>query len=107
MAADRADDMLETEPLAMRVVLLSAGELPEANREHLHQAALNPAVECRVPLHARNDHQGVGRRRGGIHEHLDAIAGAAERDDVAAADDRAAHQALSDPETRKHVRLSL
>src|SRR5215831_484163 len=104
--AYRTDNMLETEPMTMRVVLLSAGKLSQTDREHLHQPALDPAVERRVPLDARHDHHGVSRKRGGIDEHLDLIAGAAERDDVAAGDDRAACRVLSDPESRDYVRLT-
>ena len=72
-AAGHADDMFEAEPLRVRVVLLRAGKLAEPDGHHFHQAAFDAAIEVGVPLHARHDHCGVGRMRGGVHEHFDPI----------------------------------
>ena len=83
--------MLEAEPLRVRVVLLRAGKLSQADGHHLHEAAFDPAVERRVPLDARDDHHRVCTVRRGIHEHVDPIVRLAERYDVGATDDGAAH----------------
>jgi hypothetical protein len=105
-AACRPDDVFEAEPLRVRVILLRSGELAQADRHHLHEAAFEPAVEGRMPLHASDDHHRVGGVRGGIHEDLDSIVRRAERDDAETTDDGTAHRLLGNPEMREDVRLS-
>ena len=106
-AAHRADDVLEAEPLSVRVVLLRARKLPQADGHHLHEAAFDSAGERRMPLHARHDHHGVGRMRFRIHEDLDPIVGRAKRYDVGATDDGAAHGLFGNPKMSEDFRLSL
>jgi hypothetical protein len=92
MPACRPNHVLEAEPPRVRVILLRAGEFPEADRHHLHQAAFELAAERRVPFHATNDHHGVGCMRRGVHEHFDAIARLPKRDHFETTDDGAAHR---------------
>jgi hypothetical protein len=91
----------------MLMVFLSAGKLPEADGGHLHQTALDAPVERRVPLDAPYHHHGIGGVRRGVHEHFDPVVRCSERDDVGAADDRAVHRPLGDPEMGEDVDLAL
>ena len=78
LTADRADHVLEAEPLAVGVIPPGARELAETDRHHLDQPALDAAGEVGVPLHPADEHRAIGRVRGLVEEHLDPVIGRAE-----------------------------
>jgi hypothetical protein len=64
-AACRADDVLEAKALSVRVVLLlRTCKLSQTDGHHLHEAALDPPIEARMPFHPPDDHYCIGRVRG-------------------------------------------
>ena len=107
LPSDGADDVFEAELVGVGVIALRAGELAEADRHHLEQAAFDLAGEIGVPLDAADEHDAVGFVGVPIHEGFDAVGGLAERDHFQLADHRAAHGGLGDAVVGEHVGLTL
>src|SRR5262249_35235762 len=89
------------------MVSLRAGELPEPNRHHLEQPALDPAREIGVPLHSANQHHAVRFISHAVHERFDPVGCLAERDYFELTYNRATHLGFRNAVVSQHLSLSL
>ena len=87
------------------VVVLGAGLLAEADRELLHEAALDGAHEIGVRLHAVDQDDAVGLPGEAVEEEGDAL-DLAQRDDLHGGADRRPDGRLGDAEVREHLGLA-
>ncbi len=106
LAADGADHMFEAELVRIGVITLGAGEFAEADRHHLEEAAFDFAREIGVPFDAADQENAGGIEGVAIHEGLDSIRRAAERNHVERTDDRASHGGFVDSEMIEHGGLA-